>query len=67
MALIHPSPWRIEAAALVALALPMIAGNIAWSAIAATDLLLLGRLGAEAVAAGALAINLFHALLLFGM
>ena len=67
MALIHPSPWRIEAAALVTLALPMIAGNIAWSAIAATDLLLLGRLGAEAVAAGALAINLFHALLLFGM
>ena len=63
----HPSPWRIEASALIALALPMIAGNIAWSAIAATDLLLLGRLGAEAVAAGALAINLFHALLLFGM
>ncbi len=61
------SPWRIEATALVALALPMIAGNIAWSAIAATDLLLLGRLGAESVAAGALGINLFHALLLFGM
>lgn len=67
MALTHPSPWRIEATALVALALPMITGNIAWSAIAATDLLLLGRLGAEAVAAGALGINLFHALLLFGM
>ena len=61
------SPWRIEAGALIALALPMIAGNVAWSAIAATDLLLLGRLGAESVAAGALAINLFHALLLFGM
>ncbi|WP_298401927.1 MATE family efflux transporter [Sphingobium sp.] len=45
----------------------MIAGNIAWSAIAATDLLLLGRRGAESVAAGALAINLFHALLIFGM
>ena len=61
------SPWRLEAGALIALALPMIAGNIAWSAIAATDLLLLGRIGAEAVAAGALAINLFHALLIFGM
>lgn len=45
----------------------MIAGNIAWSAIAATDLLLLGRLGAESVAAGALAINLFQAMLIFGM
>jgi MATE family multidrug resistance protein len=62
-----PSPWRIEASALVALALPMIAGNVAWSAIAATDLLLLGRRGAQSVAAGALAINLFHALLIFGM
>ena len=62
-----PSPWRMEAGALVALALPMIAGNIAWAGIAATDLLLLGRLGAEAVAAGALAINLFNALLIFGM
>lgn len=61
------SPWRIEAGALVALALPMIAGNIAWSAIAASDLLLLGRRGAQSVAAGALAINLFHALLIFGM
>lgn len=63
----HPFPWRIEAGALIALALPMIAGNIAWSAIAASDLLLLGRRGAESVAAGALAINLFHAFLIFGM
>lgn len=60
-------PWRAEARALTLLALPMIAGNIAWSAIAASDLLLLGRRGAESVAAGALAINLFHALLIFGM
>ncbi|PZU42035.1 MAG: MATE family efflux transporter, partial [Sphingomonas sp.] len=45
----------------------MIAGNVAWSGIAATDLLLVGRLGAEAVAAGALAINLFNALLIFGL
>ncbi|WP_022682871.1 MATE family efflux transporter [Sphingobium bisphenolivorans] len=61
------SPWRLEAGALIALALPMIAGNIAWAGIAATDLLLLGRLGAGAVASGALAINLFNALLIFGM
>lgn len=60
-------PWRLEAGALLALALPMIAGNIAWAGIAATDLLLLGRLGASAVASGALAINLFNALLIFGM
>ncbi len=60
-------PWRIEARALVALALPMIAGNVAWSGIAATDLLLLGRLGADGVAAGALAINLFNACMIFGI
>ncbi|WP_336972652.1 MATE family efflux transporter [Sphingobium aromaticiconvertens] len=62
-----PSPWRLEARAMIALALPMIAGNVAWSGIAATDLLLIGRLGSDAVAAGALAINLFNALLIFGM
>ncbi len=61
------SLWRMEGRALLALAVPMIAGNIAWAGIAATDLLLLGRLGAEAVAAGALAINLFNAFLIFGM
>ena len=61
------SPWRAEAVALLALALPMIAGNVAWAGIAATDLLLIGRLGAQSVAAGALAINLFQALLIFGM
>ena len=61
------TPWRVEARALILLALPMIAGNIAWSAIAASDLLLLGRRSAESVAAGALAINLFHAFLIFGM
>lgn len=60
-------PWRIEARALIVLALPMIVGNIAWSGIAATDLLLLGRLGPDAVASGALGINLYTALLVFGM
>lgn len=61
------SPWRQEAGALVALAIPMIAGNVAWAGIAATDLLLVGALGAQAVAAAALAINLFNALMIFGM
>lgn len=61
------SPWRKEAGALLALAIPIIAGNVAWGGIAITDLLLIGRLGAEGVAAGALAINLFNALLIFGM
>jgi multidrug resistance protein, MATE family len=59
--------WRTEARALIALALPLILGNLAWSLIAATDLLLLGRLGANAVAAGALTINVYNAFLVFGL
>ncbi|MDX3908602.1 MAG: MATE family efflux transporter [Sphingobium sp.] len=45
----------------------MIVGNIAWSGIGATDLLLLGRLGPDSVASGALCINLYTACLVFGM
>jgi len=59
--------WRNEASALIVLAVPLIAGNLAWAAIATTDLLLLGRLGPEAVAAGALALNIYTAFLIFGM
>ncbi|AUW58032.1 MATE family efflux transporter [Sphingobium sp. SCG-1] len=61
------APWRLEARALFALALPMIIGNVAWAGIASTDLLLLGRLGPDAVASGALGINLYNAFLIFGM
>ncbi|MBU3079198.1 MATE family efflux transporter [Sphingomonas quercus] len=60
-------PWLGEARALVALALPLVAGNLAWSTIAATDLLLLGRLGSRAVAAGALALNIYTAFMIFGI
>lgn len=59
--------WWIEARGLAALAGPLVAGNLAWVAIAATDLLLLSRLGPDAVAAGALALNLYNALLVAGM
>jgi len=61
------SPWRAEARALILLSGPLIVGNLGWSAIAATDLLLLGRLGADAVAAGSLGLNLYTAFLIFGI
>ena len=61
------SPRRAELRALIALALPLVAGNLAWSAVAASDLFLLGRLGADAVAAGALALNIYNAFLMAGM
>lgn len=61
------APWRAEARALLSLSVPLVIGNLGWSAIAAIDLLLLGQLGADAVAAGALALNLYHAFLIFGI
>lgn len=63
----HLRPWIAEARTLVALAIPLVVANLAWSLIAATDLLLLGRIGADAVGAGALALNLYTAVLVFGM
>ena len=43
------------------------AGNLAWSAISASDLLLLGRIGPNGLAAGALAMNIYNAFLVAGM
>jgi multidrug resistance protein, MATE family len=62
-----PSPWRTEARALLVLALPMIFGNLAQTAIQATDLVLLGRINAAALATGSLAFNLYVPFLVFGI
>ena len=61
------NPWRVEIRAMVALALPLILANLAQSVIHATDLIFLGRLGPDALAAGSLGINLYVPFLLFGM
>jgi MATE family multidrug resistance protein len=61
------SPRRAELRALLALALPLVAGNLAWSAVAASDLFLLGHLGSDAVGAGSLALNVYNAFLMAGM
>jgi len=61
------TPWATEARALLSLSVPLIVGNLGWSIIGATDLLLLGRLGADAVGSGALALNLYNAFLVFGI
>lgn len=63
----HLSPWRTEARALVALALPMIFGNLAQTLINATDLVLLGRIDAASLAAGSLAFNLYVPFIVFGI
>ena len=55
------SPWREEIRATLALAWPLVLTNLAQAAIHATDVILLGRLGARQLAAGALGTNLMMA------
>jgi multidrug resistance protein, MATE family len=61
-----PNLWRAEARALLALAMPLILGNLAQSMIYATDLVLLGRLGADELAAGSLAVSIYGPFMFFG-
>lgn len=61
------SPWRAELRATLALAWPLILANVTQQAIQATDILLMGRLGASQLAAATLALNMtftFNLLLL---
>ncbi|WP_420137202.1 MATE family efflux transporter [Sphingomonas sp.] len=60
-------PWRREAGATVRLAAPLVLTNMTQALIQATDVVLLGWLGARSLAAGALGTNLFVAFLIFGM
>lgn len=61
------SLWRGELAATLALAWPLVLANLAQIGMTTTDVVLLGRLGRDALAAGALAANLYHAVLIFGI
>ena len=61
------TPWRNETRAMVSLAWPLILTNVSQSLIQATDVLLLGRVGARTLAAAQLGVNLFIAFLIFGM
>src|SRR5437762_14357734 len=51
-------PWQNELRATLALAWPLILANVTQQAIQATDILLMGRLGASPLAAATLALNL---------
>ncbi|PZO78745.1 MAG: MATE family efflux transporter [Mesorhizobium amorphae] len=61
------NPWRTEIFATLRLGWPMILTNIAQTAMTATDVLILGRLSADALAAGALGSNLYFSPLIFGL
>jgi MATE family multidrug resistance protein len=59
--------WRREARALVALSLPIILTNLGQVAIQTTDVVMIGRLGPEALAASVLGVNVSFVLLLFSI
>src|SRR5690349_17575364 len=55
---LETGPWRDELRATLALAWPLILANLTQQVIQATDVLLMGRLGASQLAAATLALNL---------
>lgn len=59
--------WRRELRATLALAGPIVLTNIAQTAMPTTDVILIGRLGPDALAAAALGTNLYFAFLFFGI
>ncbi len=59
--------WRRELIALSALAWPIAATNLAQVAMSATDVVMMGRLGPDTMAAGALGANLYFIPLVAGI
>ncbi|MFN3820390.1 MATE family efflux transporter [Blastomonas sp.] len=63
----RPASLRIEIRALLLLAGPLVLGNLAQMAIHTTEVIILGRYSVQALAAAALAVNLYFACGTFGM
>ncbi|WP_048647996.1 MATE family efflux transporter [Nitratireductor soli] len=61
------NPWIAEVRATLALAWPMVLTNLAQIAMTTTDVMMMGRLGPQALAAGTLGYNLYFAPLIFGL
>jgi multidrug resistance protein, MATE family len=61
------SAWSDEARAMLTLAWPLILSNLTMTLISATDVVLLGRLGARELAASALGLNLNMAMTIFSL
>lgn len=59
--------WLAEFRATLALGWPLVLTNVAQIALTTTDVIVLGRLGAPALAAGALGANLYFAILIFAI
>jgi multidrug resistance protein, MATE family len=63
----NTSLWATEMKATLWLAWPMVLTNVAQSAMTATDVLMLGWLGPDALAAGAIGTNIYFMLMIFGL
>ena len=65
----HPErrAWTAELRATLALGWPLILTNLAQNALMTSDVILMGWLGSDALAAGALGTNLYFAFLIFGI
>jgi multidrug resistance protein, MATE family len=61
------SAWTAELRATLALGWPLILTNLAQNALMTSDVILMGWLGSDALAAGALGTNLYFAFLIFGI
>lgn len=59
--------WVRELSASLTLGWPMVLANLAQATLTATDVMLMGRLGPDALAAGALGAALYQALMIFCM
>lgn len=59
--------WGAEARATLVLAWPLILTNLAQTLMTATDVVMMGWLGPDALAAGALGSNLYFATMIFGL
>ena len=59
--------WLDEVRATLALAWPIILTNLLQIALTTTDVIMMGRLGADALASGVLGANLFFAFVIFGI
>jgi MATE family multidrug resistance protein len=61
------SAWMAELRATLALSWPLILTNVAQNGLLTSDVILMGWLGPQALAAGALGTNLYFAVLIFGI
>lgn len=59
--------WTAEMRATIVLGWPLILTNLAQTAMTATDVVMMGWLGPDALAAGALGANLYFATMIFGL